>query len=102
MTTSAQSLILQAIQSVEHPSIAASLFDLGMLSDLHVADDLTASCTLVLPFEGIPANMTAYLKNSLSAAAQQAGGKLTEVRLALMDAPAVERFLALETQNWRG
>ena len=94
--------VLQSIQAVEHPSIAASLFDLGMLSDLHVADDLNVSCTLVLPFEGIPANMTAYLKNSLAAAAQQAGGKLTEVRLALMDAPAVERFLALETQNWRG
>lgn len=66
MTTSAQSLILQAMQSVEHPSIAASLFDLEMLSDLHVADDLTASCTLVLPFEGIPANMTAYLKKFVS------------------------------------
>jgi len=94
--------VLQSIQAVEHPSIAASLFDLGMLSDLHVAEDLGVSLTLVLPFEGIPASMTAFLKNSLASAATNAGGKLSEVRLAVMDAPAVERFLALETQNWRG
>ena len=94
--------ILDALESVEHPSIAATLLNLGILRDHAVADDQKATLTLALPFPNIPDSIRDYMVNSLAAAAQSGGGQLVEVNLALMNDEERQNFLTIEQQNWRG
>lgn len=94
--------IINALESVEHPAIAATLLHLGILRDHAVADDLTVTLTLMLPFPSIPDNIRDYMVNSLAAAAQSAGGQLVAVRQGVMNGPERQNFLSIEQQNWRG
>lgn len=93
--------IIDALESVEHPAIASTLLDLGMLRDLEVTDDQKATLTLALPFPTVPDNVRDFMVNSLAAAAQSSGGQLAEVNLALMNDEERQNFLAIEQQNWR-
>jgi len=94
--------ILESLKKVEHPAIAASLLELGMLRDIDVAPDGKATLTMVLPFPNIPASVRDTMLNSLAAAAQSAGGELAKVELAVMKQEERKNFLAIEQQNWRG
>ncbi len=94
--------IIDALESVEHPAIAASLLNLGILRNLAVVDDQKATLTLALPFPNIPDNVRDHMVNSLAAAAQSGGGQLVEVNLALMNDEERQTFLSIEQQNWRG
>jgi len=94
--------ILQAIEKVEHPSIATSLLDLGMVRDIEIRDDGNAVMTLVLPFPNIPENIRSYMVNSLAMAVQSAGGKIEKVNYAMMNELERQKFLMKEQQNWRG
>ena len=94
--------IIEVLEKVEHPAIAATLLDLGMLRDLEVATDGKVSLTLVLPFPSVPTNVRDHLISSLAMAAKSAGGELTNVDLALMNEDEVRTFLTKEQQNWRG
>jgi predicted Fe-Mo cluster-binding NifX family protein len=94
--------IIDALERVEHPSIAASLLNLGMLRDYTVSDDHKVILTLVLPFPNVPDNIRDHMVNSLAVAAQSAGGQLVEVGVAFMNEEEQQKFLALEQQNWRG
>ena len=94
--------IIEALEKVEHPAIATTLLDLGMLRDYEVATDGKVSLTLVLPFPSVPNNVRDHLISSLALAAISAGGELTEVDLALMGEDEVQTFLTKEQQNWRG
>jgi metal-sulfur cluster biosynthetic enzyme len=94
--------IIDALESVEHPSIAATLLNLGILRDLAVADDQKVMLTLALPFPNIPDNIRDYMVTSRAAAAQSGGGQLLEVNLALMNDEERQNFLTTEQQNWRG
>jgi len=93
----------QAIQLVEHPAIASSLVDLGMVRDVnYLQDDNTVSLTLVLPVLGIPQNVRDYMVNSLYQAVKSAGSELTNVNIAEMTDGERQVFLAKEKENWRG
>ncbi len=94
--------IIDALESVEHPAIATTLLHLGILRDHVVADDLTVTLTLMLPFPSIPDNVRDYMVNSLAAAAQSAGGQLVQVKQGLMNDEERQTFLTIEQQNWRG
>lgn len=94
--------IINALESVEHPAIAATLLDLGILHDHVVAEDQKATLTLALPFPNIPNNIRDHMVNSLAAAAQSAGGRLVEVSVAIMNDDERQSFMTIEQQNWRG
>jgi len=94
--------ILEALHQVEHPAIAASLAELGMLQNPRVTEEGNVSLTLVLPFPNIPDNVKNLMITSLAAAAQRAGGELTTVNLSFMNKDQRQVFLNKEQQNWRG
>ena len=95
--------INQVIQQVEHPAIASSLIDLGMVRDVNYSrEDNTVSLTLVLPIMGIPQNVRDYMVNNLYQAIKTTGSELTNVELAEMTDGERQVFLAKEKENWRG
>jgi len=95
--------IYLAIQQVEHPAIASSLVDLGMIRDVvYNSEDKTVSLALVLPVLNIPQNVRDYMVNSLYQALKSLDVELTEVNLAQLTEEERQVFLALEQQNWRG
>jgi len=94
--------IIETIEKVEHPAIATTLLDLGMLRDIEVTSDGKVTLTLVLPFPNIPDNVRDYMVNSLAAAAKPAGGELIKVNLAFMNEEERQNFITKEQQHWRG
>ena len=94
--------ILEALEKVEHPAIATTLLDLGMLRDIEVSTDGKVVLSLVLPFQNIPENVREYIVNSLATAAQSANGELTRVNLTVMNEAERQIFMTKEQQNWRG
>ena len=94
--------VIKAIESVEHPAIATTLLDLGMLRDIEVSSDERVALTMVLPFPNIPDNVRGYMVNSLATAIQSSGGELVTVNLAVMNEEDRQNFLTIEQQNWRG
>jgi len=94
--------VLEAIKNVEHPAIATTLLDLGMVRDITVTPDGKAALTLALPLPNIPDNIQDFLIKSLKSAALAAGGNLSTVKLALMDEEERHNFLAKEKLYWRG
>lgn len=97
-----QKTILQAINSLEHPEIAASLVDLGMVRDIEfLSEDNGVSLTLVVPFFGIPKTVRDYMVGSLYRAIQDAGGELQKVGLAEMTEEERQVFFQKEQTLWR-
>ncbi|MEA1976878.1 MAG: iron-sulfur cluster assembly protein [Chloroflexota bacterium] len=94
--------VMEALEKVEHPAIATTLLDLGMLREVVVSPKGQTNLTLVLPFPSIPENVRNYMVNSLSAAVGSAGGELVKANVALMNEVERQDFLAKEQQNWRG
>ena len=98
-----QENVYAAIQRVEHPAIASSLVDLGMIQDIDFAsEENTVSLTLVLPVSNIPQNVLNYMVNSLYQAIKDAGSELTKVEIAEMTDGERQNFYLMEQQNWRG
>lgn len=100
--TTLEEKILAALQKVEHPAIATTLQDLGILGETEIDAEGNVIFTLVLPFPNIPDNVRDMMVNQLAAAAQSAGGQVTKVRVGIMDDVARQTFLEKEQQNWRG
>jgi len=94
--------IIESLEKVEHPAIATTLLNLGMLRGIGVTSDKKVTLTMILPFPSIPDNVRDYMVNSLAAAAQSAGGELAKVNLAVMNEAERQNFLTKEQQNWRG
>ena len=94
--------IIESLEKVEHPSISATLLELGMLRDMEVSPEGKVSFTIVLPFPNIPENVRNYMINSLENAAKNVGGKLEKAELAIMNDKERQNFLLIEQQNWRG
>ena len=95
-----QQEIEQAIAKVEHPEIAMSLVDLGMIKDVKVeGDDVTF--TLMVPFLGIPEVIRNYMINSVAKAVEDAGARVTEVSVEAMSDEAREAFFGKEKSHWK-
>ena len=94
--------VLAAIERVEHPAIATTLLDLGIIRDTQVSPDGNVTLTLALPFPNIPDHIRDYIVNSLAAAAESVGGELIGVKLIVMNEGELQNFLTKEQQHWRG
>ncbi|MFN2263100.1 MAG: iron-sulfur cluster assembly protein [Anaerolineales bacterium] len=94
--------ILEALENIEHPAIAATLMKLGMLRHIEVSSDKKVELTMVLPFPSIPENVRDYMINRLASAARSAGGELTKVNIAVMNEEERQKFLTIEQEFWRG
>jgi len=94
-------IVQEAIGKVDHPAIATTLLDLGMLKDITVTPDGKIALALFLPLPNIPDNIRDFLTKSLESAAQSTGGELATVKLALMNEEKRQIFLTKEKPNWR-
>jgi metal-sulfur cluster biosynthetic enzyme len=94
--------IIESINMVEHPEIAMSLVDLGMVRDIEYdTQDDGVTLTLVLPFLGIPQAVRDYMINSLAQSIKDAGGELKNVNLTQMTDEERQSFLQKENEKWR-
>ncbi len=93
--------LLNAISAVEHPEIAATLMDLGMIRQIEYhADEHAVSLVLLLPALGIPKEVRSILLNSLYTAIQPFG--LTfKVMLGEMDDQSRAHFFAQAQAGWK-
>ena len=99
--TSMEEKIVEAINKVEHPEIAMSLVDLGMVRDVAVNDEGHVTMALVIPFMGIPDVIKNFMSNSLVQAVRRAGGEVDEIRVEVMTDEERQMFFQREQANWR-
>ncbi|WP_024791654.1 iron-sulfur cluster assembly protein [Lebetimonas sp. JS032] len=90
--------IVQTIESIQHPAIATSLVNLGMLENIDFKGN-TVKATFVWPFEGIP--IKEQIINSVKTPLENMGLKL-EYNERIMSEVEKQKFLELEKKYWRG
>lgn len=92
--------IIQAIESVKHPAINASLTTLGILQDIDIEDGKVKG-TIVWPFEMVPPQIKQIIITSLKNALTPFGLEF-EYEERLMNEEEKNKFLELEKANWKG
>lgn len=92
--------VIEAIHKVEHPEVAMSLVDLGMVRDI-VVNEKDVIFTLVVPFLGIPEIIRNMMISSVQKAIEEQGGTLKEVNIAVMTEEERTAFFTKEQQNWK-
>jgi metal-sulfur cluster biosynthetic enzyme len=90
--------IIKTIESVQHPAIATSLLNLGMLEDIDFEGNKVIA-TFVWPFDNIP--IKEQLINSVKLPLKNLGLEL-EYNERVMNEDEKSKFLALEKKYWRG
>ncbi len=94
--------IQEAVSKVEHPEIAATLMELGMLRGFaYDAEENEFSFTLVLPFMGIPQTVRDYLIHAVARAAHALGVEKFRITIEPMNEEERAHFVALEHSKWR-
>jgi len=90
--------IIKTIESVQHPAIATSLINLGMLSDIDFEGNIIIA-TFIWPFDNIP--IKDKIVDSIRIPLEKLG--LTfEYNEKVMNEEEKEKFLALEKKYWKG
>lgn len=89
---------LRVVESVKHPAIDLSLVELGMIRNINVEND-TVTMEFVFPFPNIP--IKEMLFASVRTPLENMGFSVSFTE-ALMTQDEVQRFLSLETANWKG
>ncbi|MHA1522152.1 MAG: iron-sulfur cluster assembly protein [Promethearchaeota archaeon] len=92
--------INQALEKTQHPSINASLPQLGMLTDVKIAEN-EVLMTLKLPFAGIPENVRNLMIGNIQDVLNRFGMKI-KLKLTIMDEEEKQHFLKVEKANWKG
>ena len=92
--------VLKAIEPIEHPEIAATLMDLGMILDVAVNGN-QANVAMALPLLGIPEAVRVALVESLQSPIE-ALGLILNVDFFEMTPEARDRFFAISKANWKG
>jgi metal-sulfur cluster biosynthetic enzyme len=90
--------VIQTIEGVQHPAIATSLLNLGMLEDVDFEDN-KVKATFVWPFDNIP--IKEQLINSVRIPLKNLGLEL-EYNERVMNEDEKAKFLELEKKYWRG
>ena len=94
--------IRRVLAEVNHPEIASTLVDLGMLKDI-VVEGKKVSLTLALPLMGIPAQVKDSLLNSIGQALANLDTSLeSEINLTEMNPEERANFLSMEQEGWIG
>jgi metal-sulfur cluster biosynthetic enzyme len=89
---------MNAISEVQHPAIAFSLLDLGIVKDVEVNDNVV-SVTFAFPFPNIP--IADQLINSISAPIVSLGFDFKH-SIVIMTEEEKGKFMRMEAQAWRG
>jgi metal-sulfur cluster biosynthetic enzyme len=90
--------VRRTVSQLMHPAIDHSLVDLGMIKDIAVKGK-TVTLSLVLPFAGIP--IKDNLVNSVREAVTKLGVEV-EINVKEMNHEALQAFLAMEQETWKG
>jgi ATP-binding protein involved in chromosome partitioning len=94
--------ICRALAEVNHPEIARTLVDLGMLRDI-IVEGRKVSLTLALPLMGIPTQIRDYLVISIRQALANLDASLkAEINVVEMSAEERAKFLVMEQEGWIG
>ena len=92
--------VIEAIESVKHPAINASLTTLGILQDIDIEDE-KLKATLVWPFDLVPPQIKQIIVNSIQNAIKPFNLEF-EYNERLMNEEEKEKFLELEKKYWKG
>ena len=92
--------IIEAIESVQHPAINASLTTLGILQDIDIEEG-KVKATIVWPFDLVPPQIKQFITNSIKNAIKPFNMEF-KYDERLMNDEEKEKFLALEKANWKG
>ena len=90
--------IIQTIEMIQHPAIATSLVNLGMLEEIDFEDNKVIA-VFVWPFDNIP--IKEQLINSVKIPLKNLGLEL-EYSERVMNEDEKTKFLELEKKYWRG
>ena len=90
--------IINAISDVQHPAIANSLLNLGIVQNIELEDN-TAVVTFALPFPNIP--IIDQLINSISQPIKALGLEFMHLTV-MMTEEEKAKFMQLETEGWKG
>jgi metal-sulfur cluster biosynthetic enzyme len=92
--------ILSILDQVEHPEIACSLVELGMILDVSLKGK-TARIAMSLPRQNIPADVLNAINNVITKAL---AGQGLDIRTEYFDMipESRERFFNLARANWKG
>ncbi len=98
-----QNELVETIHNIEHPEIANTLKELGMIGDINLNhEDNSISVTLVLPMMSIPISIRDMLINSIAEGIKQkAKGFKLKISLAQMEDERRTNFFTLSKQNWK-
>ena len=89
---------VRVVESVKHPAIDLSLVELGMIRNINVENDMV-TMEFVFPFPNIP--IKEMLFSSVRNPLENMGFSVSFTE-SLMTQEEVQRFLSLETANWKG
>jgi len=90
--------VIQTIESVQHPAIATSLVNLGILQDIDFEGN-TVKATFVWPFANIP--IREQIINSVAMPLKNMGLDF-EYDERIMNEEEKQKFLELEHKYWKG
>ncbi|MEO1959309.1 MAG: iron-sulfur cluster assembly protein [Nautiliaceae bacterium] len=90
--------VVQTIESIQHPAIATSLTNLGILQDVDIEEN-KVKATFVWPFANIP--IKEQIISSVKEPLKRLGLEL-EYNERVMNDEEREKFLTLEKKYWRG
>jgi metal-sulfur cluster biosynthetic enzyme len=87
-----------AIARIMHPAIDRTLVDLGIIKEVSIREN-EVNVTLAFPIPNIP--IGDYLVNSVRETVESLGADV-EVKITVMAKEELNRFLAMEQENWKG
>ncbi len=90
--------IRREVANVMHPMINCSLVELGIVKSIEVKKRKVI-ITMTFPFPNIP--IEDYLVDSVRASIEEID-KTVEIKTAVMTKEELQKFLALEKENWKG
>jgi len=90
--------VINAISGVEHPAIAYSLLELGIIRSVEVNDN-NAFVTFAFPFPNIP--IANQLVNLISTPIQNLGFNFDHTIVVMNDEERA-KFMKMETLAWKG
>lgn len=94
--------VKKAIHEVEHPEIAASLNDLGMVDEITFDEtESKVSLTLLLPTLGIPEQVRNFILSSIAQALEPLEVKGLQYHVAEMEEEVKRNFFAQAQANWK-
>jgi len=87
------------LKKIEHPEIAYTLFDLGMIKNINIQEK-KVSLTLKVPMLGVP--IKDYLINSIKEAVKKENKDIeVEIDVEEMDDSERTKFIRMAREAWR-